>query len=142
MDAYAIYTNLCSCLGADSKVLKGVQFIKTRFTLLPVSPDTLPALEAQKKTIFMFFNTCQIERSSRWISYQVINISRKIGQLTISQYSMVFVNLEILSTKVTKATGLTSISVIETSTSAANLITILSSWFINFFKNNKAKLPK
>jgi hypothetical protein len=55
---------------------------------------------------------------------------------------MILVNLEILSIKIVEATGLTPVSMIETSTSAANLITILSSWFINFSKNSKAKLPK
>jgi hypothetical protein len=90
----------------------------------------------------MFFNTCQIKRSSRWISYQVTNVPRKVGQLTASQYSMVLVNPEILSTEIAEATGLTPISVTETSTSAANPITVLSSWFINFSEESKAKLSK
>jgi hypothetical protein len=45
MDAFAIYTSLCSHLGVDNKVFKGVQFIKSGFALLPTSPDALAALE-------------------------------------------------------------------------------------------------
>jgi hypothetical protein len=84
MDAYAIYTSLRSHLGPDNKALKGVQSIKTGFALLPATPEALAALEAQKETISTFFDTCQIERSSRWTSYQVTNIPRKVGQLSRS----------------------------------------------------------
>jgi hypothetical protein len=65
MDAYAIYTRLRSHLSPDSKALKGVQSIKTGFTLLPASPEALSALEAQKETISTFFNNYQIKRNSR-----------------------------------------------------------------------------
>ncbi|KAI9035565.1 uncharacterized protein KD926_003225 [Aspergillus affinis] len=141
MDAYAIYTSLRSHLGANNKVLKGVQSIKTGFALLPSSPETLAALEAQKEAISTFFTTCQIERSSRWISYRVTNIPRKVGQLNASQYSMVPVNPETLSAEVAEATSLTPVAVTETAASASNTDTISSSWFINFPEESKAKLP-
>jgi hypothetical protein len=69
MDAYAILSNLRSRLGESSKLLKGVQSIKTGFALIPSSPDALAAMEAQKETISSFFDTCLIEHSSHWISY-------------------------------------------------------------------------
>jgi hypothetical protein len=46
MDAFAIYDSLRTNLVKNSKVLKGVQSIKTGFALLPASPDALSALEA------------------------------------------------------------------------------------------------
>jgi hypothetical protein len=141
MDAYAIYTRLRSHLGPDSKALKGVQSIKTGFALLPASPEALPALEAQKETISTFFNNCQIERSSRWISYRVTNIPRKVGQLDGSQYSLVPVNPEILLAEVAETTGFTPATVSETTASASNANTISSSWFVNFPEESKAKLP-
>ncbi|KAI9039460.1 reverse transcriptase [Aspergillus affinis] len=141
MDAYAIYTSLRSHLGANNKALKGVQSIKTGFALLPLSPEALAALEAQKEAISTFFTTCQIERSSRWISYRVTNIPRKVGQLNASQYSMVPVNPEILSAEVAEATGLTPASVTETAASISGTNTISSSWFINFSEESKVKLP-
>lgn len=141
MDAYAICSSLRSRLGENNKLLKGVQSIKTGFALIPSFPDTIGALEAQRETITSFFVTCQIERSSRWISYRVTNIPRKVGQLTESQYAMIPVNPEILSAEVTEATGLTPISVAETTSSAADPSTLSSSWFINFTENSKAKLP-
>jgi hypothetical protein len=127
MDAYAIYTSLRSRLGDNSKVLKGVQSINTGFALIPASPDTLPALEAQKEAISTFFDTCQIERSSRWIAYRVTNIPRKVGQLTASQYSMVPVTPEILAAEVTEVTGITPTAVTETTASTINPNTISSS---------------
>jgi hypothetical protein len=45
MDVFAIYNSLRTKLGENSKVLKGVQTIKTGFALLPASPDALSALE-------------------------------------------------------------------------------------------------
>ena len=141
IDAFAICSSLRSRLGENSKLLKGVQSIKTGFALTPSSPDTLGALEAQRETISSFFAHCQIERSSRWIAYRVTNIPRKVGQLTESQYAMIPVNPEILSAEVTEATGLTPISVAETTSSAAEPNNISSSWFINFPENSRAKLP-
>ncbi|KAI9043863.1 FAD-binding oxidoreductase [Aspergillus affinis] len=58
IDAYAIYTSLRSYLGANNKVLKGVQSIKTGFALLLSPSETLAALEAQKEIISIFFDTC------------------------------------------------------------------------------------
>ncbi|EED17316.1 hypothetical protein TSTA_111520 [Talaromyces stipitatus ATCC 10500] len=54
---------------------------KTGFALCPSSLEALLALEAQKETISAFFVNCQIERSSRWVSYRVTNVPRKIGQI-------------------------------------------------------------
>ncbi|KAI9035693.1 uncharacterized protein KD926_002974 [Aspergillus affinis] len=84
MDAYVIYTSFRSHLGTNNKTLKGIQSIKTGFALLPLSPEALAALEAQKEAISTFFTNCQIERNSRWISYRVTNVLRKIGQLNAS----------------------------------------------------------
>ncbi|KAJ6058360.1 uncharacterized protein N7446_007943 [Penicillium canescens] len=140
MDAFAIYTSLRSYLDTNGKLLKGGQSIKTGFALLPVSTDALPVLEAQKEAIAAFFKECQIERSSRWISYRVTNVPRKVGRLTGSQYSMMPVNPEILSAEITETTGLNPVSIIETATSAANPNTIASSWFINFPEGSKANL--
>jgi hypothetical protein len=64
MDTFAIYTSFRSHLDADGKVFKDVQSIKTRFALLPTSPDALTILETWKKTISAFFDTCLIKRSS------------------------------------------------------------------------------
>ncbi|GFF28451.1 hypothetical protein IFM61606_10163 [Aspergillus udagawae] len=82
MDAFAIHTSLQSHLGTNRKHLKGVQSIRTGFALLPISAEALSVLEAQKESITTFFKDCQIERSSRWISYQVTNVPRKVGRLT------------------------------------------------------------
>ena len=82
MDAFAIYTSLRSHLETNEKLLKNVQAVKTGFALLPVSTDALPPLEAQKDAIAAFFKDCQIEWSSRWISYRVTNVPRKVGRLT------------------------------------------------------------
>ena len=141
MDAYAIYTSLRSQLGIDNKLLKGVQPTKTGFALCPTSPEALPALEAQKETISAFFNNCLIERSSRWVSYRVTNVPRKIGQISQGLYSLVPIDPGILSSEVAEATGLTPISISETATSAANTSTVSSSWFINFPENTKPNLP-
>ncbi|KAJ5946737.1 hypothetical protein N7454_003576 [Penicillium verhagenii] len=141
MDAFAIYTSLRIHLDTNGKLLKGVQAIKTGFALLPVSIDALPALEAHKEAIAAFFKDCQIERSSRWISYRVTNVPRKVGRLSGSQYSMVPVNPEILSSEITEMTGHNPVSITETAISAANTNTISSSWFINFPEGSKANLP-
>lgn len=127
MDAFAIHTSLRSHLGTTGKLFKGAQSIKTGFALVPVSTEVLPALEAQKETIAAFFKDCQIKRSSRWISYRVNDVPRKLGRLTGSQYSMISVNSEILSSEITEGTGLKSVSITETVTSAANTNTISSS---------------
>jgi hypothetical protein len=37
MNAFAIYSSLCTRLGENSKLLKGVQSIKTGFALTPIS---------------------------------------------------------------------------------------------------------
>jgi hypothetical protein len=141
MDAYAIHTSLRFHLGTNGKLLKGVQSIKTGFALLPASIEALPALEAQKEAVAAFFKDCQIERSSRWISYRVTNVPRKVGRLAGSQYSTIPINPEILSSEITESTGLNPVSITETATSAANTNTISSSWFINFSEDSKANLP-
>jgi hypothetical protein len=141
MDAFAIHTSLRSHLGTNGKLLKGFQSIRTGLALLPVSTEALPALEAQEEAIAAFFKDCQIERSSRWISYRVTSVPRKVGQLTGSQHSMIPVNPEILSSVITEAIGLNPVSITETGTSAANPNSISSSWFINFPEDSKANLP-
>ncbi|KAI9046080.1 uncharacterized protein KD926_006027 [Aspergillus affinis] len=127
VDAYAIYTSLRSHLGTNNRVLKGIQSIKTGFALLLTSPETLAALEAQKDAISVFFTNCQIERSSRWISYRVTNIPRKVGQLNAGQYTLISVNPEILSAEIAETTGLTPVNVTETAASASDINTISSS---------------
>ncbi|KAJ5388934.1 uncharacterized protein N7496_000002 [Penicillium cataractarum] len=94
MDTFAIFTSLRSHLDTNGKLLKGVQSTKTGFALLPASADALSALDAQRETIASFFKDCQIEQSSRSISYRVTNrvtnVPRKVGRLTGSQYSVGF----------------------------------------------------
>ncbi|KAI9034980.1 uncharacterized protein KD926_004861 [Aspergillus affinis] len=141
MDAYAIYTSLRSHLGTNNKTLKGVQSIKTGFALLLLSPEALAALEAQKEAITTFFTNCQIERNSRWISYRVTNVPRKVGRLNASQYSLIPVDPEILSAEIAEITGFTPVAVTETVASASDTNTISSSWFVNFPEESKAKLP-
>ncbi|EED21567.1 conserved hypothetical protein [Talaromyces stipitatus ATCC 10500] len=46
----------------------------TGFALCPSSPEALLAFEAQKEIISTFFVNCQIERSSQWVSYRVVNV--------------------------------------------------------------------
>ncbi|EED14677.1 conserved hypothetical protein [Talaromyces stipitatus ATCC 10500] len=89
MEAYAIYSSLRSQLNSNSAALKEVQTTKTGFALCPSSPEALLALEAQKEIISAFFVNCQIERSSRWVSYRVTNVPRKIGQILNGQYSLI-----------------------------------------------------
>ncbi|EED20791.1 hypothetical protein TSTA_039850 [Talaromyces stipitatus ATCC 10500] len=79
MEAYTIYSSLRSQLNSNSAALKEVQTTKTGFALCPSSPEAFLALEAQKEIISAFFVNCQIERSSRWVSYRVTNVPRKIG---------------------------------------------------------------
>ncbi|EED22497.1 hypothetical protein TSTA_059950 [Talaromyces stipitatus ATCC 10500] len=81
MEAYTIYSSLWSSLNLNSLALKEVQATKTGFALCPSSPEALLTLEAQKEIISAFFVNCQIERSSRWVSYQVTNVPRKISQI-------------------------------------------------------------
>lgn len=140
MEAYAIYCSLRAQLTLNT-ALKEVQITKTGFALCPPSPDALPALESQMDIISAFFVNCQIERSSRWVSYRVTNIPRKIGQILEGRYSLIPVNPTILSTEITESTGLKPISISETTASAANTSTLSSSWFINFPEGTKPTLP-
>lgn len=88
-----------------------------------------------------FFVNCQIERSSRWVSYRVINVPRKIGQILEGRYSLIPVNPTILSLEITESTGLKPISISETTASVTNTSTLSSSWFINFPEGIKPTLP-
>ncbi|EED11848.1 conserved hypothetical protein [Talaromyces stipitatus ATCC 10500] len=130
MEAYAIYSSLRSQLNLNSAALKEVQATKTGFALCPSSPEALLALEAQKETISAFFVNCQIERSSRWVSYRVTNVPRKIGQILDGQYSLIPVNPTLLSLEISETTGLKPISISETTTSAANPDTLSSSCYV------------
>ncbi|EED13280.1 conserved hypothetical protein [Talaromyces stipitatus ATCC 10500] len=141
MEAYTIYSSLQSQLNLNSAALKEVQATKTGFALCPSSPEALLALKAQKETISAFFVNCQIERSSRWISYRVTNVPRKIGQILDSQYSLIPVNPTLLSLEISETTGLKPISISETTTSAANPDTLSLSWFVNFLEGAKLPLP-
>ncbi|EED22450.1 conserved hypothetical protein [Talaromyces stipitatus ATCC 10500] len=113
MEAYAIYSSLQSQLNSNSLALKEVQATKTGFALCPSSPEALLTLEAQKEIISAFFVNCQIERSSQWVS----------------QYSLIPVNPTLLSSEISKTTGLKPISISETTTSAANPDTLSSSCY-------------
>jgi hypothetical protein len=140
MDSYAIYSSLRAQLGINSNALKEVQTIKTGFALCPASMEALSILEAQKEVISIYFGNCQVERSSRWTSYRVTNLPRKIGQIINGQYSMIPVDPTILSAEITEKTGHRPISVSETTASAANANSLSSSWFINFSEDSKASL--
>ncbi|EED16648.1 conserved hypothetical protein [Talaromyces stipitatus ATCC 10500] len=130
MEAYAIYSSLRSQLNSNSAALKEVQTTKTGFALCPSSPEALLALEAQKEIISAFFVNCQIERSSRWVSYRVTNVPRKIGQILNGQYSLIPVNPTLLSSEISETTGLKPTSISETTSSAVNPDTPSSSWFL------------
>ncbi|EED11782.1 conserved hypothetical protein [Talaromyces stipitatus ATCC 10500] len=112
MDTYAIFSSLWSQLGTNSNALKEVQMIKTGFALCPTSKEALLTLEAQKEVISTYFGDCQIEQSSHWISYR---------------YSMILVDLTILSAEITEQTGYRPISVSETTASATNANSLSSS---------------
>ncbi|EED15778.1 hypothetical protein TSTA_009030 [Talaromyces stipitatus ATCC 10500] len=141
MEAYAIYSSLRSQLNSNSSALKEVQATKTGFALCPSSPEALLTLEAQKEIISAFFVNCQIERSSRWVSYRVTNVPRKVGQILDGQYSLIPVNPTLLSSEISETTRLKPISISETATSAANPDTLSSSWFVNFPEGTKLPLP-
>ncbi|EED20924.1 hypothetical protein TSTA_081570, partial [Talaromyces stipitatus ATCC 10500] len=141
MEAYAIYSSLRSQLNSNSAALKEVQTTKTGFALCPSSPEALLALEAQKEIISAFFVNCQIERSSRWVSYRVTNVPRKIGQILNGQYSLIPVNPTLLSSEISETTGLKPTSISETTSSAVNPDTPSSSWFVNFPEGMKTPLP-
>jgi hypothetical protein len=142
MQAYAIYASLRTQLRSNGSVLKEVQPTKTGFALCPSSPNGLSALEAQKEAISTFFGDCQVESGTRWISYRVTNVPRSIGQLSPdNKYSLVLVDSKAVASAVTDATGLTPISVTETSFSASNPHLAHSSWFVNFSEGTKTPLP-
>jgi hypothetical protein len=79
MQGYAILTTLRASLGTDGPLLKDVQATKTGFALCPSSPNALKDLEARKDTISSVFGQCLVERGSRWVSYRITNVPRKIG---------------------------------------------------------------
>ncbi|EED11826.1 hypothetical protein TSTA_110060 [Talaromyces stipitatus ATCC 10500] len=141
MEAYAIYSSLRTQLNSNNSALKEVQATKTDFALVFSSPEALLALKAQKETISAFFVNCQIERSSRWVSYRVTNVPRKIGQISDGRYSLIPVNPTILSSEISEITGLKPISISETTASVANPNTLSSSWFVNFPEDMKTPLP-
>ncbi|KAF7174532.1 hypothetical protein CNMCM6106_009043 [Aspergillus hiratsukae] len=142
MQSYAIYSSLRAGLGPNGAMLKEVQSIKTGFALCPSTPGDLSALEAHKETISSFFGGCQVERSSRWISYRVTNVPRTIGQLVQNQHSLVLMNPGTLATAIAESTGLNPVSVTETAASAADKYSPSSSWFINFPEGTLVALPR
>ena len=142
IQAYAIFSGLRIQLGSNSSLLKEVQATKTGFALCPPSSDSLPALEAHKEAITSFFGECQIERSSRWVSYRVTNVPRKIGQFINNAYTLISVDSKAMSCAVAEATGFNPISVTETTASTSNSTSPSSSWFVNFPEGVNASLPR
>jgi hypothetical protein len=142
MQAYAIYTSLRAQLGQHGSSLKEVQATKSGFALCPSTPEALPTLETQKESISTFFGGCPVERSSRWVSYRLINVPRSIGQLMQGQYTLVPLDSKTLATEISEATGIQPVSVSETTSSRSNNYSASSSWFVNFAEGTEVTLPR
>jgi hypothetical protein len=145
MQGYAVLSSLRAKLGADGPLLKDVQATKTGFALCPASPDALKALEARRDTLAEFFgqDQCLLERGSRWVSYRVTNVPRKVGQiLPDGSYSLVPVDRLAVAQAVLEATGLTPVSVTETTFSISNPTLPYSCWFANFAEGTPTTVPR
>ena len=143
MDGYAILSCLRGQLGTDAGLLKEVQVTKTGFALCPASLDGLKALEARKDALKVFFRDCHIERGSRWVSYRVTNVPRKVGRiLEDGSYGLVPVHAQAVIQEVAEATGLSPVAAVETKYSTTNLALPFTSWFINFPEGITATIPR
>jgi hypothetical protein len=143
MDGYAILSGLRAQLGTDAGLLKEVQVTKTGFALCPASPDALKTLEARKDSLKGFFRDCHIERGSRWVSYRVTNVPRKVGQiLDDGSYGLVPVHAQAVVKEVTEATGIPPVAAVETRFSASNPALPFTSWFVNFPEGTTATIPR
>lgn len=142
MQGYAILTKLRTLLGPDGPLLKEVQTTKTGFALCPTTPDALKALEARKDIISSSFGNCPVERGSRWVSYRVTNVPRKVGQITDTGYDLLTVDSQAMAQAVLEATTLSPASVTETTHSISNPTLPYSSWFVNFPEGTLATIPR
>ena len=143
MQGYAIHTSLRAQLGPDGSLLKEVQATKTGFALCPTSPNDLKALEAKSNLISTFFGGCQVDRGSRWVSYRVTNVPRKVGQiLADGTYSLAPVDSQLIIQAVAEATKITPASATETTHSVSNPNLAYSSWFVNFPEGTTTAIPR
>jgi hypothetical protein len=142
MQGYAILTGLRTQLGSEGPLLKEVQATKTGFALCPASPDALKTLESRKEVISKFFGSCRVERGSRWVSYRLTNVPRKVGRiLDTGDYTLVPVDSYAIAQAVTEATKLSPASVTETTFSISNPTLPYSCWFINFPEGTPTTIP-
>ena len=143
MQGFAVLTSLRAGLGADGPLLKEVQTTKTGFALCPASPDALKVLEARRDIITSFFGQYPLERGSRWVSYRVTNVPRKVGQITADgKYTLVPVDSHAVAQAVLEATKLSPASVTETTYSVTNPTLPYSCWFVNFPEGTPAAIPR
>jgi hypothetical protein len=143
LQGYAVLTSLRAHLGPDGPLLREVQTTKTGFALCPASPDALKTLESRKDAIHGLFGDCLVERGSRWVSYRVTNVPRRVGQITgCNKYDLVPVDSNSVAQAVHEATGLTPAAVTETTYSVSNPTLPYSCWFVNFPEGTPATLPR
>jgi hypothetical protein len=100
-------------------------------------------VEARRDIITSFFGQYPVERGSRWVSYSVTNVPRKVGQITADgKHTLVPVDSHAVAQAVLEATKLSPASVTETTYSVTNPTLPYSCWFVNFPEGTPAAIPR